>query len=253
MRTLLAVIALSLSTVAGSHSASADTSSDLGTILDHVDDLYADKASHSKMAMHVVTEHATRDLSMETWTKGRDRILVRILSPEKEAGTSTLKSGNNVWNYFPKINQVTKLSASLMSAAWMGSHVTNSEIVKHTRMSENYTYTKTFDGDRNGEKQMDLSLDPKPNAPVVWGKVIVTVRTSDQNPVVIKYFDEGKALSQTWTFTEVKKLGGRNLPTTVKVVPAGKPTESTEIRYQSIQFNPTLDEDLFSQRALSKS
>jgi len=251
MRTSLFAIAF-FAALAATHTTTAEADTDLASVLDHVDDLYADKASHSTISMHIVTDHATRDLGIEAWSKGHDRFLARILAPEKEAGTSTLKSGGNVWNYFPKINQTTKVSGSLMSGSWMGSHVTNGDLVKHARMSESYTYKKSFEGDRNGEKVLEITLDPKPNAAVVWGKVVLTVRSSDQNPTVIKYYDESKSLAQTWTYSDVKKLGGRDLPTSIKVVPAGKQSESTEIRYKSIEFNPTLNDDLFSQRSLTK-
>jgi len=228
------------------------TTADLAAILDYVDDLYSSRSSHTALTMHVVTEHATRDMGMETWSKGEDKFLVRILTPEKEAGTATLKSGSNLWNYFPKINQVTKLSASLMNAGWMGSHVTNGDIVKHARMSQSYTYVKSFEGDRDGQSVMELTLDPKPNAAVVWGKVVVVVRRSDKNPILIRYYDESKALAQTWTFSDTRKLGGRDVPTTIKVLPANKPGEFTELRYKSMEQNIALDDALFSQRSLQK-
>jgi outer membrane lipoprotein-sorting protein len=252
MRTLLCGLVVTLATLGVTHSANADGAADLQGILDHVDDLYIEKASHASVTMHIVTEHATRDMSLESWTRGQDKVLVRISAPEKEQGTTTLKSGPNVWNYFPKINQVTKVSGSLMSASWMGSHVTNSEIVKRTRMSASYTYAKTFEGERGGDKVLEITLDPKPDAAVVWGKVIVTVRQIDKSPTQIKYFDEAKTLAQTWTYTDVKRLGGHDVPTTIKVVPASKPSESTEVRYKSIEFNPTMSDDLFSQRSLQK-
>ncbi|WP_394834221.1 outer membrane lipoprotein-sorting protein [Pendulispora rubella] len=244
------------STVRAEQPAQAGTrtepTADLAAILDYVDDLYSSKSSHTSVAMHVVTEHATRDMKMETWSKGEERFLVRILAPEKEAGTSTLKNGTNVWNYFPKINQVTKVSASLMNAGWMGSHVTNGDIVKRNRMSQSYTYAKSFEGDREGQNVIELTLDPKPNAPVVWGKVVVIVRRSDRNPLQIRYYDEGKALAQTWSFSDIRKLGGRDVPTTIKVVPASKPREYTELHYTSMELNIALDDTLFSQRSLQK-
>lgn len=259
MRRTLSLIALGLSVVATSPAIHAETPpartqapADLAAILDYVDDLYSTKSSHAIVTMHVVTEHATRNMEMESWSKGDDKFLVRILSPEKEAGTATLKSGDNVWNYFPKIDRITKLSASLMNAGWMGSHVTNGDIVRRTRMSQSYTYSKTFEGDREGQSVVELTLDPKHDAAVVWGRVVVVVRRSDRNPVRIQYFDEAKALAQTWTYSDVRPLGGREVPTTVRVVPAAKPAELTELRYKSMESNVAVDDSLFSQRSLKK-
>jgi outer membrane lipoprotein-sorting protein len=250
MRTIVSSSAVFIFSLSFAPAPSGAAELNLAGVLDHLDDMYSGQSSHSKLTMHVATEHATRDMTMESWSKGHDDVLVRILAPEKEQGTTTLKKGDNVWNYFPKINQVTKVSPSMMSASWMGSHITNSDIVKHGRYVDDYTYSKTFEGERAGEKVVELTLIPKPNAPVVWGKVVITVRLSDQNPVQIQYFNEAKALSQTWTYADIKDLGGRKLPGAIKVVPAQKPKESTEVRYHTIQFDLALEDALFSQRAL---
>jgi len=261
MRLLLGTLVFALAGVSPSHAAvggprpaapATAASLDLTAILDHTDDLYSSRSSHATLSMRVVTEHATREMTMETWSKGDDRFLVRILTPAKEAGTKTLKSGSSVWNYFPKINQVTKVSASLLNAGWMGSHVTNGDLVKHTRMSQSYKYTKTFEGERGGESVIELTLEPKPNAAVVWGKVVVVVRRGDKNPVEIQYYDESKSLAQTWAFSDTKKLATREVPTTIRVTPAKKQRESTEIRYKALELDVPLDDDLFSNRSLQK-
>jgi hypothetical protein len=40
----------------------------------------------------VKTEHWTRTLTMESWSRGESYSLVRILAPKKEKGTATLKA-----------------------------------------------------------------------------------------------------------------------------------------------------------------
>ena len=115
-------------------------------ILDKVDDLYRGTSSHGKMTMEVVTSHWNRTLSLEFWSKGKDKSLVRILAPLKEKGTATLRSGNEIWNYLPKVNRVVKLPSSMMSASWMGSHFTNDDLVKQSRFADDYTFEVTRQG-----------------------------------------------------------------------------------------------------------
>ena len=59
-------------------------------VMDHIDDMHRGKSSHSVLEMTVQTEHWTRTLEMESWSRGEDYSLVRILSPKKERGTATL-------------------------------------------------------------------------------------------------------------------------------------------------------------------
>ena len=65
-------------------------------------------------------------------------MLARILYPRKEAGTATLRTENNIWNYLPKVDRTIKIPSSMMGGSWMGSHFTNDDLVKHSRLSVDY-------------------------------------------------------------------------------------------------------------------
>ena len=221
-------------------------------ILDRVDDLFRGSSAHGEMTMTITTAHWTRALALEFWSRGTDRTLVRILAPTKEKDTATLRVGNELWNYLPKVKRVIKLPSSMMSASWMGSHFTNNDLVKESRMAEDYTFEQTFVGARDGEEVIEVTCLPKPDAAVVWGKVIVRVRRSDDLPLAIPYYDERMQLARTMTFSDFKTLGGRLLPSKMTVVPADKPTESTVVRYDSIEFDPPLDDETFSLRNLQR-
>ncbi|MBN1104188.1 MAG: hypothetical protein JXL84_12295, partial [Deltaproteobacteria bacterium] len=60
-------------------------------ILDRVDDLFRGKSSRGEMTMTIVTAHWRRTLSLEFWSEGKDKSLIRILAPTKEKGTATLR------------------------------------------------------------------------------------------------------------------------------------------------------------------
>ncbi len=221
-------------------------------ILNKVDDLYRGTSSHGRMTMEVVTAHWKRTLSLEFWTKGKDRSLIRILAPLKEKGTATLRSGNEIWNYLPKVNRVIKLPSSMMSASWMGSHFTNDDLVKESRFAEDYNFQITFQGMRDGQEVVELTCIPKPDAPVVWGKVEVVGRKKDYLPIVIRYYDEDLHLARTMTFTDFREMSGRTLPTVMTLIPADKPGEKTVITYDSIEFGVSLSDDFFSLRNLQQ-
>lgn len=221
-------------------------------LLDHVDDLFRGQSSYGRFTMAVVTEHYSRELSLEAWSRGKDDSLIRILAPKKERGTATLKVGTNMWNYLPKVKRVIKIPSSMMGGAWMGSHFTNDDLVKESRMADDYTHEITFEGLRDGQKMLELTLIPLENAAVVWGKVVVLVRASDLMPITLTYYDEDLVLTRTMIFSEVKNLGGRDLPVRLRMQPQDKPGEYTEILYQEMKFNLNLSDDLFSLRTLQQ-
>lgn len=221
-------------------------------ILDHVDDLFRGNSSFATFSMKVVTAHYEREMTMEGWSRGKDYSLIRILSPEKERGMSTLKAERDIWNYLPKIRRVIKVPSSMMGGSWMGSHFTNDDLVKESRMADDYDHEITFRGTRDTTDVIDLTLIPKPEAAVVWGKIVVTVRAEDLMPLGVEYYDEDLEMTRKMIYGEIKNLGGRSLPVRMKVIPTDKPEEFTEIVYHEIEFDVDLPEGLFTLRSLSK-
>ena len=220
-------------------------------LLDATDDVARGAASHGKLAMHVKTDRYERTLEMEVWTRGTEDSLVRILSPAKEAGTCSLKVGDNMWNYLPKVDRTMKISGAAMSGSWMGSHITNDDLVKQSRMKDDYTSTLVERPAEGGPDRYVIELVPKPDAPVVWGKVVVRVR-ADRQPDRIEYLDEKGQLVRTMRFLDVREMGGRTFPTTMRVEPADAPGEYTELKYADMAFDVQLEDRLFTLQSLKR-
>ena len=113
-KTLLAA-ALCLAAVLLAAPAPAAAEASGREILDRVDDLFRGDASHGEMEMTITTAHWRRTLAVEFWSRGQDQSLMRILAPKKEKGTATLRVGNEMWNYLPKVKRVIKLPSSMLS------------------------------------------------------------------------------------------------------------------------------------------
>jgi outer membrane lipoprotein-sorting protein len=219
-------------------------------IVDQVDRLLRGESSHGVVQMEVVTEHWSRSYEMRIWSLGTEYSLIRILSPRKDAGTATLKAGEDIWNYLPRVDRSIKLPPSLMGAAWMGSHFTNDDLVKESRIIEDYDVEIGFEGSRDGVAVWEFVLTPKPEAAVVWGRIEEQVRQVDMMPVWARYYDDRGELARTLTFEEFKVMGGRLVPARMDVVPADKPGERTTILYSELEFDVDLDESFFSLRRL---
>jgi len=219
-------------------------------IVDNVDRVLRGNSSHGKITMEVVTAHWQRRMDLAVWSLGTDYALIRIAAPPKDAGTATLKAGTEIWNYLPRVDRVIKLPSSLMGQAWMGSHFTNDDLVKESRIIEDYDITIGFEGMRQGVPVWEFVLTPKPDAAVIWGRIEEQVRRDNMMPTWARYYDERGTLSRTITFTEFRTLGGRLVPTVMTVVPTDKPDERTVIRYRDLAFDIGLEPSFFSLRQL---
>jgi outer membrane lipoprotein-sorting protein len=219
-------------------------------IIDRVDRLMRGESSRGLVTMEITTEHWSRTLEMEVWSLGTEHSLVRLRSPAREAGTATLKAGDEVWNYLPRVDRTIKVPPSLMMGSWMGSHFTNDDLVKESRIIDDYDIEISFEGDRAGVTVWEFALTPKPEAPVVWGRIEQQVRKHDLMPTWVRYYDEDGDLMRTMTFDGYRTMGGRLVPATMEMVPADKPEETTTLIYQELEFDVDLDESFFSLRSL---
>ena len=221
-------------------------------ILDGVDDLYRSNSSHGIITLSVTTVNWKRTLTLEQWSKGEDKSLIKILKPKKEKGLATLRVDKNVWNYMPKVKRVVKIPSSMMSSSWMGSHFTNDDLVKQSRMTEDYTFSITFEGTREGKDIIEITCIPNKDAAVVWGKVEVIVLRDDYIPIRMIYYDEDLLLSRTLEFTDIRTMNGKMIPTLMSISPADEPNESTIVRWEEIQFDVSIEDEFFSLRKLQQ-
>ena len=207
-----------------------------GEIVDQVDRLLRGKSSVGTVTMHISTENWQRTLAMQIWSLGTENALIRVTKPEKEAGTATLKVANNIWHYLPKVNRTIKIPTSMMMASWMGSHFTNDDLVKDSRLIRDYFIAISFEGERNGVGVYEFTLTAKPDAAVVWGKIVLEVRQSDLMPTWERYEDERGALVRELTFSDYKLMSGRLIPTRMVMRPVDKPGEQTVVVYDDLTF-----------------
>lgn len=219
-------------------------------IIDRVDRILRGESSYGVATMDVVTEHWERSVTMEVWSLGTEYSLIRVTAPRKEAGTATLKAGDDIWNYLPRVDRTIKIPASLMMGSWMGSHFTNDDLVKESRLVEDYDIAIAFDGVRDGDDMWEFVLTPKSEAAVVWGHIEYQVRKRDLMPTWAHYYDEDDTLVRVLTFGDFREMGGRLVPAVMEMLPQDKPGERTVIRYSKVEFDISLSESFFSLRSL---
>ncbi len=219
-------------------------------IIDRVDRILRGESSRGTATMEVVTEHWERSMTMKAWSLGTEYSLVRITAPKKEAGTATLKAGDEIWNYLPRVDRTIKIPPSMMMGSWMGSHFTNDDLVKESRLVEDYNIEIAYEGERDGVAVWEFDLRPKQEAAVVWGRIEYQVRKDDLMPTWARYYDEDGNLVRMLNFSDYRVMDDRLVPTVMTMRPEDKPDEHTTIRYRDLEFNIGLDESFFSLRAL---
>lgn len=231
----------------------AKTPVDAVELMRLVDEMWRGKTSRAKMTMTVKTRRYERSMTLEAWSEGSEKSLIRILSPKKDRGIATLKVEKNIWNYLPKVNRVTKVPASMMMGSWMGSHFTNDDLVKESSFEKDYASEITFTGKRDGMDVYEVTSTPRLDAAVVWGKVVTIVSQTGLLPVKALYFDEEGKLTREMAFQEPTRFGQRTVPAVLLLTTLEKPEEFTAIRYETLEYDIALPDRLFSLSRLRSS
>jgi outer membrane lipoprotein-sorting protein len=234
------------------HSAGYAAEPDARAVLDRVERLLWGKTLQGRFDMIVSTPNWQRTLQLQVWMDRPDRSFIRIVAPPKEAGIASLRLKAEMWNYLPGIERVIKLPPSMMLQPWMGSDFSNDDLVKESSIINDYRHRMLDPVSVGNTAALRIEAIPKPDAAVVWGKIIYTVREQDTIPLKQEFYNERGELVRTLAFSDVRQIGGRLMPTRWEMRPVAKPGNVTTIVVRQASYDIALDPDVFTQRNLQK-
>ena len=221
-------------------------------IITKADNKNRGETSEGVMTMTIVRPGWSRSVSMKAWSKGTDYFLLYITSPAKEKGQVFLKREKEMWNWVPTIEKMIKIPPSMMMQSWMGSDFTNDDLVKQSSIIVDYTHKLIGKVKVRDQVCYKIELIPKPDAPVVWGKIITYITVDGFDMWMSKYYDEDGYLVNTDNAYNLKKMGDRIIPTKIEMIPAEKKGQKTILEINSMLFNKKLDDGFFSQQNMKR-
>ena len=216
----------------------------------HLDDLYRSDSSKAEMTMTIETDRRSRELQMEAWTKGEDNAVFVIRSPAREAGTATLRTADGLWNYAPRADRLVRVPTGMLSDDWMGSHLTNDDLVQETGYGDDYDVELAWD-DHDGDRVLKATMTPREGAPVVYTRIDYLLDADDWTPIRAVFFENDDEV-RTMEFSDVREVDGRQVPHVMEVRPADKPNEFTRLTYRELEFGVEVDDSIFTRRGLRR-
>lgn len=217
-------------------------------ILKKLDENMRGKNVYMQMNMSITSLGHKRTMKMQTWTEGNNKSFVKTIYPPKDKGITFLSLDNQMWQYVPKIERIIKIPPSMMLQNWMGSDITNDDMVKQSSIVDDYNAKiLATDGDI-----VTLELIPKEDAAVVWGKIISKINTSNYTGMKDVFYDEDGIEVRTFTYEKVKKYGKYYTPTYWKITPANKTGNFTEIIIEDVKYDSAISQQYFKKSALKR-
>lgn len=204
------------------------------------------ESTFSELKMTIVRPDWTREVTMKSWSKGDELSLILITGPARDKGTAFLKREREIWNWQPTIDRTIKMPPSMMMQSWMGSDFTNDDLVRESSIVVDYEHeilgTETIDG----RECWKLQLIPKPDAAVVWGKIIAWIDKAEYMQLKTEFYDEDDYLVNTMLGLEVKEMDGKLLPSRMEIIPEEDPGHKTVLEYLILDFGIDVKESFFS-------
>ena len=227
---------------------------DAKEVVRKTDELLRGRTNQGTYEMSITTPAWQRTLKIRSWQDGQDKTFIRILAPAKDAGVGFLKLKNEMWTYLPSVERTIKIPPSMMMQPWMGSDFTNDDLVKESSMVEDYVHRHLGLEKIGEEDAFKIESVPKPEAPVVWGKIIYWVRKSDFMPLKAEYYDENGKRVRLLMYSQFNRMHDRVIPTLWEMasLTEEKKGRKTIIRILDVEFNAPID-DVFNMKNLQRT
>jgi len=214
------------------------------TLLQQAEAKLSGSRSAAEVSIRTVRPRWERTMDAKIWNEGMDKTMILITGPAREKGTVFLRNGDEVWHYVPGIKKVVALPAAMVQS-WMGTDFTNDALINAGSLVEDYTHKLKGIASVDGTPCYQIELVPKPEAAVVWGKVITHISVKQTLQLRTEFYDEDDYLITTLKASEIKDIGGQALPSKLTIIPADEEGFYTEMTYKKLDFNPTFAPDFF--------
>ena len=238
---------------------SLDISLSSKEIIEKVDQRLRGKTSYQEMEMTIYNPdwRGPRTYKMKAWEDVEaEKSFILITHPPRERGKAFLKEGYVFKAYIPsrRENKPMTIPPSLMLQPWMGSNFTRDDLVKESSIVHDYTHHFVSMDESDVGTLVHIRMEPKPDAPVVWGRIDYWVKKDGFIPYKVRYYDDrGKAVREM-TMTEVEEMDGREVPTRweMESLEAEDMGKRTVLKIKEVDFNLKIDSSVFTEKNLTR-
>ncbi len=225
---------------------------DLKKTIEKAEQKLRGKSSIAELIITTVRPKYQREMQMKIWNQGDDYSLMYITSPARDRGTTYLKRIKEIWYYLPSIERNIKMPPSMMSQSWMGTDISNDDLVKKTSLANDFTPTFIETEKIDGLDCYHISLIPLENSEVIWGKIEIWIDVKNHITMKQTSFDEDMELVNTMQSFNVKEMGGEIIATEMEFFPADHPEQKTTMKYVSIKFDVKIPPQYFTTQYMTR-
>lgn len=217
---------------------------------------------HGMIGLQLIRPDYAKAFLLEAWTKGGDRALIRVREPQEQAGSGYLRVEDELWFYDPGAGQAIPLPTSALSENFLGADLSLEDFYRGTLADQfdveilGTRAASEEESSAEADKIHTLRLTPKPEAPVVYGKIEILVRDSDCATLEADYYDQRDSLIRQAVFSDFVQVGEgedrRVVPLKMVFDDMIKEGSRTIETIESYEFDIDLPEQIFTVDCLTR-
>ena len=93
---------------------------------------------------------------------------------------------------------------------------------------------------------------PKPDAPVVWGRVVLFIDQAAFVQLRAESYDEDLYLVNVMNASNIQEMDGQTIATRMEMIPVDKKGQKTVMEIKPIKFNNAISEDFFTTQNMKR-
>jgi outer membrane lipoprotein-sorting protein len=220
-------------------------------ILKKIDDNHG---ADSKIIVSEMIIHGRRDsrsVKSKSWIQGVTRSFTEYLEPARDAGTKMLKLADELWTYTPDTDRTIKISGHLLRQSIMGSDLSYEDMMEDPVLSHLYEPKIVGQESLLGRPCWVLELTAKAEDVAYFTRKIWADR---ERFVILKAEMSARSgkLLKTLEAKSVKWMGDRWIQDKMVYRDVMKTGEGTEFNIDSIEFNASIPDYIFSKASLRR-
>lgn len=208
--------------------------------------------AYTEITINIIRPKWTREMKLKSWAKGTNYSMILISSPSRDKGSVFLKADKQVWSYIPKFNRVTKLPPAAMSQSWMGTDLTNDDLVKESSKVDDFKYISLKDTIVDSLLCYQIELIPNEGTNIIWGKIKLYIDKKDFITLRNENYDEDNELVNVLKASEIKVMSGIKIATRLEMIPTDKKGNKTIMSINKLDTNQQLGSSFFTKQNMQR-
>ncbi len=216
------------------------------------DKLRGGNKAFTEIKINIIRPSWNREILLKTWAQGTDYSMILITAPKRDKGQAFLKNKKQVWSFIPKFNRITKLPPAAMSQSWMGTDLSNDDLVRESNKIEEFLYKLEKDTIINNLPCYHIELIPNEGTDIIWGKIELYIDKVDFITLRNEMYDEDDVLVNVLKGSEIKIMDGIKIATKLEMIPVDKPGNKTIMTILNLNTKVDLNSNFFSKQNMKR-